>query len=309
MGVLRSAYDTNGADYAGRRFSATLDPVKPREIALGLLVAVVWGLNFVVIDVGLHGVPPLLFAAIRFALVGLLVFVVPRPQASFARVVLVGLFMSAGQFGFLYAALAQGMNPGLASLVLQAQVPVTILVAALALAEKPSLRQLAGVALAVVGLGIVAIGRDVSTSMTGLILVLVAASSWAVGNVVARGVPSAGLSLVAWGSVVVPIPLLLASLVLEGTASWHSAAAGWGWTQTASTAFTVLMSTMLGYGIWNSLLARHRAAEVVPFALLVPAVGVISAWGFQGLLPSWGEFIGGSVLIAGAAIAVLSSSR
>ena len=82
--------------------------MSPRDSLLAALVAVIWGLNFVVIDWGMHGVPPLLFAAIRFTAVVLpAVFLVPRPQVGWRPVVLVGVFMSMGQFGFLYASLAR----------------------------------------------------------------------------------------------------------------------------------------------------------------------------------------------------------
>ena len=69
--------------------------MSPRDSVLAAVVAVIWGLNFVVIDWGMHGVPPLLFAAIRFTVVVLpAVFLVPRPQVGWRPVVLVGVFMS-----------------------------------------------------------------------------------------------------------------------------------------------------------------------------------------------------------------------
>ena len=99
---------------------------------------------------------------------------------------LVGLFMSLGQFALLYTALAVGMPAGLASLVLQAQVGLTVVIAALALRERPSRPQVVGVLVGAVGLGVVAVGRAVTTPALGLVLVVAAATSWAVGNVVAR---------------------------------------------------------------------------------------------------------------------------
>ena len=119
-----------------------LGDMSPRDSLLAAVVAVIWGLNFVVIDWGMHGVPPLLFAAIRFTAVVLpAVFLVPRPQVGWRPVVLVGVFMSMGQFGFLYASLHAGMPPGLAALVLQAQVIFTVVIAAGALRELPTARR------------------------------------------------------------------------------------------------------------------------------------------------------------------------
>ena len=104
----------------------------PRHIALAVLVAVIWGANYVVIDLGLGDLPPTLFVALRFVvvLVPAIAFV-PRPLVPWRDVMTVGLFMSLGQFALLYTALAVGMPAGLASLVLQAQVGLTVVIAAL----------------------------------------------------------------------------------------------------------------------------------------------------------------------------------
>src|SRR3954465_5751632 len=127
-------------------------PVNRRDVLLGLALSVAWGVNFVVIDEGLPGVPPLLFAAIRFACVSLLVFFVARPKASWRYVTGVGLFMSAGQFGLFYLALAVGMPAGLRARGRQAQGPLTILLAAAVYGERVSNRQRLGLAVALTGL-------------------------------------------------------------------------------------------------------------------------------------------------------------
>src|SRR5690554_4634161 len=119
--------------------------VKPRDRLLAALVALIWGLNFVVIDWGMEGVPPLLFVAIRFVVVLLpAIFFVRRPQVPWRFIIGVGLFMSLGQFALLYSSMHLGMPPGLAALVLQAQVVFTMLIAAGALREIPRPTQLAG---------------------------------------------------------------------------------------------------------------------------------------------------------------------
>jgi len=107
---------------------------------LAALVATMWGFNFVVIDWGMRGIPPLFFVAVRFAVVALAVVVVPRPLASWKTIVGVGLFMSLGQFALLYTSIALGLQPGIAALLLQAQVVLTIVVAALALRLWPARR-------------------------------------------------------------------------------------------------------------------------------------------------------------------------
>ena len=124
-----------------------------RDNALAALVATLWGLNFLAIDLGMGDVPPLVFLALRFVAVVLpAVFLVPRPQVSWRVLAAVGLFMSVGQFGFLYVAMGVGLPPGIAALVLQAQVVFTIVIAAGVLRERPNVTQGIGVGHSIVGL-------------------------------------------------------------------------------------------------------------------------------------------------------------
>ncbi len=289
----------------------------PRHAALAVLVAVVWGANFVVIDLGLGDVPPTLFVAVRFVVVLVpALWLVPRPQAPWRDVVAVGVLMSLGQFALLYTALSVGMPAGLASLVLQAQVVLTVLLAALTLRERPSRTQVVGVVVGAAGLAIVAVGRSAATPALGLVLVVAAATSWALGNVAARrasGRPSvaggaaagglaAGLSMTVWSATVVPLPLLALSLAVDGPDAVAHALTHPSVPALLSTAYTAWLASLLGYGIWNTLLARHPAAAVVPYAMLVPVVGLSTAWLVQGEAPNAWEAVGGGVLLLGVAV-------
>ena len=272
------------------------------------MVAVIWGMNFVVIDEGLAGVPPLLFLTIRFTVVVLpAIFVLPRPAVPWRTLATVGIFLSIGQFALLYSALAAGMPPGLASLVLQAQVLFTVALAALHLHERPSARQLAGTVVGACGLALVASGRSAQTPLLGLLLSLAAALSWATGNIASRQAKVAsGLAMTVWSGVFVPLPMLALSLVINGPAEVGTALTHLTAVNLLSTAYTAYLASLVGYGIWNTLLARHPAALVVPFTLLVPAVGLLTAWVAQGEQPGPAEAIGGLVLLAGVAITAIS---
>src|SRR4051812_10128422 len=130
-----------------------------RHVIAAVVVAVVWGVNFVVIHVGLEHFPPLLFAALRFALVAVAAPFVPRPPVPARWLVAIGLFLAVGQFGLLFMGMDRGMPAGLASLVLQLQAAFTVGLAVLLLGERPRAGQLAGGALALVGIGVIAAGR------------------------------------------------------------------------------------------------------------------------------------------------------
>jgi O-acetylserine/cysteine efflux transporter len=279
-----------------------------RDALLALTVTVIWGMNFVVIDEGMAGIPPLLYVALRFVVVLLpAIFLVPRPAIGWRTLATVGLFLSAGQFGLLYSALAAGMPPGLASLVVQAQVMFSVAIAAFYLHERPTARQLVGVVIGIAGLSIVASGRSADIPLLGLLLAVAAALSWAIGNIASRnaGVTS-GLSLTVWSALFVPIPLLVMSLLVEGPDEVGTALTHLTLGNLLGTAYTAYLASLVGYGIWNTLLAKHRAALVVPFTLLVPPIGLVTAWIVQGEQPGTGEAIGGVVLLLGVAVTAFS---
>lgn len=285
--------------------------VTRRDSLLAVLVAVLWGCNFVAIHVGLRDVPPFLFLAVRFVLVAFpLVLLVPRPRASWRAVVAVGAFMSLGQFGLLYLAMSIGMPAGLASLVLQAQVVLTILIAALALGERATRRQVVGAGIGTAGLATVAAGFGAGASLLPLVVTVGAALSWAVGNVVARAARvESGLSLVVWSALVVPLPCLAVSLVVDGPDAIGTALAGFGWSALLSTLYTVVGASLVGYTIFNRLVARYPASSVVPFILLVPPVGMLSAWLALDEVPNPVETVGAVVMLVGVAVAVTTSRR
>lgn len=279
-------------------------PVTARHSLLAAFVTVIWGFNFVVITWGMQGVPPLLFAAIRFALVIVpAIAIVPRPDAPWRIILGVGTFMSLGQFSLLYLAIDSGMRSGIAALVLQAQIVFTIAISAWRLGETPTTLQVIGVSLGALGLVVVALGRGGDTPIEGIVLTLLAALSWGVGNVVSRssGV-KAGLSLVVWGSLAVPLPMILLSLVIDGPTAVVDALTSFTAQAVVSTLYTVVLATLVGYSIFNSLLARYQPAQVVPWVLLAPVVAAVSGWALLDQSLSSGELTGGALALVGLAI-------
>jgi O-acetylserine/cysteine efflux transporter len=288
-----------------------VDVVPVRDVLLAALVALIWGMNFVVIDEGLDGMPPLVLVTLRFVVVVLpAVFLVPKPPVPWRVLLASAAFLSFGQFGLLYSSLAAGMPAGLASLVVQAQVIFTVVIAAGWLGERPTAGQVAGIVLGSAGLAVVAAGRSAETPLIGLLLCVAAALSWATGNVVTRqaGVAS-GLSMVVWSALFVPVPMFAIALAVDGPAEVGHSLAHLTLPNVFATLYTAYLASMVGYGIWNSLLARHRAAVVVPFTLLIPPVGMASAWLIQHERPGGAEIAGGALLLAGVAVTVFSAAR
>jgi O-acetylserine/cysteine efflux transporter len=287
----------------------SLDSMSPRHALLATLVATIWGFNFVVIEWGMHDVPPLLFLAMRFTAVVLpAVFLVPRPVASWQTVVGIGVFMSLGQFALLYTSMHLGLSPGIAALVLQAQVLFTVLIAAAWLQERPTVRQMLGILLAGSGLAVVGVGRGGHVPLVALLLCLAAALSWGVGNVVARRAAaptSSGLSMVVWSSLVVPVPAVGLSLALDGPTAVGRALDGLGPEAIASTLYTAGLASLVGYAIFNNLLSRYPASSVVPFVLIAPPVAMVSAWLLLDQVPNAAESLGGVVVLVGVLVTTL----
>jgi len=109
-------------------------------------------------------------------------------------------------------------------------------------------------------------------------MLMAAALGWAAANVIARTMPaSSGVSIMVWSSLFSPIPLALLSLVVEGPESMARAFVDLSWLSVAALAYLVVMSTLIGYGMWNKLIMRHGAGRIAPFSLLVPVFGIASA--------------------------------
>lgn len=282
-----------------------------RHSLAAALVAAIWGFNFVVIHVGLQDVPPLLFVAIRFAVVAVpAVFFVARPKAPWTVVVAIGCTTSLGQFTMVYLAMHLGMPAGLTALVLQAQVVFTVLIAAFALHERPRRQQVIGIAIGALGLVVVGFGRAEHVPALAVLVTLAGALSWGIGNVITRHAKvSSGVSLVVWSALVVPLPALALSLTFEGPEAVRSGIAAFGLSALASTLFTALASTLFAYGLWNTLLARYPAAAVTPFILLVPAVGMTCSAIFLGERPNAAELTGAFIVLAGVALATVRLAR
>jgi O-acetylserine/cysteine efflux transporter len=282
-----------------------------RDRLLAVVVAVVWGLNFPATEFALGHFPPFLLAAIRFTLIAVpTVFLVPRPRIPFGRLVLVGVGLGILQFAFLYLGMAAGMPSGLASLVLQASAPFTVLIAGVWLRERLSGRQALGIGIAVAGLGVIALHQAQTAALLPVVLTLCGALGWAIGNVATRraGAPNP-LHLTLWWSIVPPVPMAILSLVVEGPARIGSAL-GTAFTPGAIPAdlgllYIVLVATLVGYGIWSRLMARYPSSTVAPFSMLVPVVGVLASWAAFGERPDAVEVVAGLVVVGG----VLSASR
>lgn len=283
-----------------------------RHRLLAVLVALMWGLNFIAIDASLGHFPPFFLVALRFALIAVpTVLFVPWPRVPVRWLVGYGLGFGTLQFLFLYWGMAAGMPAGLASLVLQMSGPFTVVLGATFLRERVSGRQVVGILVAVGGLTLVAWQQAEHASLVPFLLTLAGAFGWAIGNVCNRQArPTSPLRLTLWMSVVPPLPMLALSLVVEGpdrvVRSLTSFDEPGAVAALLGLAYTVLVGTVLGSGVWTWLMTRHPAGVVGPFSMLVPVVGMTAAWLVLGESVTVGEGVGAVLVVGGV---LLGSSR
>ncbi|HEY0239419.1 MAG TPA: EamA family transporter [Friedmanniella sp.] len=290
----------------------------PRDRLLALVVAVCWGLNFPATAIGLEHFPPLLMVALRFTLIAIpTVLLVPAPQVPLRWFLGMGIGMGTVQFALLYVAMAIGMPSGLASLVLQSCAPFTVLLGAVFLRERLDGRQVVGVVAAVIGLSVIAAHRATGGSAAALVPVLLtvgAGLGWAVGNICSRQARAPRpLHLTLWMSVVPPVPLLALSLLLEGPQrDWQSVRTAFTLDALPSVLgllYIVVVASLVGYGLWNTLLSRNASSVVAPFAMLVPIVGVLSSWLFFDEVPDLVELVAGVLVVGGVLYGSRTSRR
>ncbi|MGJ5101140.1 EamA family transporter [Bradyrhizobium sp. HKCCYLRH2057] len=281
-----------------------------RDVLLATLTSVIWGLGFVVAKFGLESFSAMQMTALRFLIVSIFVFVVPRPRLPMSSLVAIGATLFTGQFLLLFLAFTHGMPPGLASVSQQIQAFFTVLLSGVFLRDIPGRRQIIGMVIAFVGLGLIASAVGTDLNFVGLGLAIAAAFSWAVGNVLVKHAPKVPmLSLVIWCSLVPPLPALLLSSVYDEhstveaviNASWPSIA--------AAVFYSGFLAIAVAYCAWGYLVQRYPAVSVAPFTLLTPCIGVVASKMIYGETFSPTRYAGMGLIMVGLAVIVLPLQR
>lgn len=280
------------------------------DLLRALAVVVIWGLNFVVMKVGLQGLGPMLLGALRFAAAALPFLLFVRfPRLPWRYVVGYGLAQGLGQFGFLFLGLQLGMTAGMASVVMQTQAFFTLLLAAPLLGERARPAQWLGLTAALGGLVMIATAHGEGPgqmTLVGFVLTLSAAFMWAVSNLVARLASRVAdyepFPFIVWSSVFPILPFLGLALWMDGPLVVGQQLGQMGLSAWLSVAYLAGLATLLAYTLWTQLLQRHPAGRVTPFSLLVPVVGLWAAWVFFQEQPLPQQWLGALAVLAGLLI-------
>ena len=285
-------------------------PLSRGDLLRALAVVVIWGLNFVVMKVGLQGIGPMLLGALRFAMAALpFLLFVKFPDLPWRYVLAYGLAQGLGQFGFLFLGLQMGMTAGMASVVMQTQAFFTLLLAAPLLGERARAAQWMGLVVALGGLLLIATAHGEGPgqmTLAGFVLTLGAGFMWAVSNIVVRLANRIAdydpLPFIVWSSVFPIVPFFALALWMDGPQTVARQLTGIGWPAVLSVMFLAWFATLLAYSLWTRLLKRHPAGRVTPFSLLVPVVGLWSAWMFFDEWPLPQQWLGAAAVLMGLVV-------
>jgi O-acetylserine/cysteine efflux transporter len=281
--------------------------MKPADILIAILVAVIWGLAFVASRLALDEFSPELMTAMRFAIAALPCLFVRKPKVGWTLLAAISFTLFLGQFLAQAYGIAHGVPVALTSVIVQSQALFTIGFAALAFGERPTPVQTLGIAVAAIGLLMICgtVGYDFSVGAFAVLMI--SPVSFALGNILlrgARGVPM--FDLFAWLCLTSAVPLFALALAVDGPAPTWRALVHMSLMGLVCLLVIGAISTSIAYWRWGRLLHDYRAAQVVPFALLVPFVGSAASSIVFGEIFGPLRLAGMLTVIAGIAVMVLA---
>jgi O-acetylserine/cysteine efflux transporter len=248
--------------------------MKPADVGLAVMVAVIWGLAFVASRIALDELSPVLMTALRFSIASVPCLFVPRPKVAWPILVATSFTLFLGQFLAQAYGIARGVPVGLSSVIVQSQALFTIAFAVVAFGEWPTRMQAIGIAIAACGLLMICGTVGYDFGVAAFAVLMISPISFAIGNLLlrrAQDVPMFDLST--WLCLVAAVPLLALALASDGVRpAWYAL------THMSATVLVCMLiiggvSTCIAYWLWGRLLRDYTAAQVAPFALLVPFVG------------------------------------
>lgn len=277
-----------------------------RDLALILVICIAWAVNFLTSAHALREIPPLMFTAVRMAMLAvvLVAFIKPPPRDQWMRLIAVALCNVVLHFGLSFWALKLAGDLSSTAIVMQSYVPMSALLAWVVLGERFGWRT--GVAIAISFCGVLVLGFDplVLDKPASVLLMLVSAAFLAIGTVLMRRLSGIGMiSQQGWSAVIGVVPLLTLSAVFEPAAVDDLRAASWiGW---GGAAYSALAASLLGHGLYYVLVQRHPVARITPWLLITPVLAVILgvlAWGDR---PGPQLWIGGAMVLGGVLLIAL----
>lgn len=270
----------------------------PTAIAMALLVVLCWGGNFTASKIAMEHFPPLLTVFLRFvAVVLVLIPFAIRTKVNLRDMFVISFCYITLHFTLIFLGMAQGLSIASTVIAVQLGAPFSCVLAAVFYNDKLGAWRSFGMMVAFMGVLLIAGTPNVSDNWGAFLLVVAGAFAWASANVYMKRVGNISVAaFLFWPS--------LLSLPQVGLLTWLLEKDQWELVATApATAwmgvlYSMVFSTLIGYGLWYRLLRTYPLSRVTPFSLLVPIVGI------GGGMAVYGETVT-PLLIAGGLMTIL----
>lgn len=282
--------------------------MKPRDFLLLVLVCLIWASNNILskIVVSQWHIPPLFFTSVRFLIVVLvtLPWLLPAPRPAW-RILAIGFFMGAGNFGLMFVAL-YWVSPSEAAIVVQASVPMTTLLSIVILGERIRWRRGLGTSLALAGVLIVVWQPGFRVS-TGMVFLLGSALFGSLGAVMMKQMDAISpLRFQAWVGLVGLVVLAPASALIEPGAI--DAAMATGWPFVIGVCYAALITSVFAHTAYYHLIGRYEANLIAPLTLLTPLATIgLGVWITNDRLDA--KMIAGSLIALGGVLIIALRNR
>lgn len=284
--------------------------VAPRDLALLLAINAIWGFNLVASKTGVEHFPPVLFTALRFGLVALVLAPFLRWHPGRMDRLLVAAVLSGGvQYALLFIGLAQVEHVGSVAIATQLGVPFTTLLSVLLLGEVVRWRRRLGIALAFGGVAVIAFEPGVLAERSGLALVIASAFMGSLGLVAVKwlGESLTPFELQAWFAWTgLPVLFFLTFWLEEGHAAALASASPLEW---GAVLYTAFVATLVGHTGFYYLMQRYPVTSLSPLTLLSPVFGVAFAMLFFGEPLTPRIVVGGLLTLTGVLIIAIRERK
>ncbi|WP_425409550.1 DMT family transporter [Hyphococcus sp.] len=285
-----------------------------REVGAFLMMCFVWGFHFVVIKTIVGEVPPMFYAAVRMGLVAILMSPFLRWRSGeMPKIFLGGLCLGV----FNYALMFSGVKlapASAAAIALELHVPFATILAVIFLGDRPGWRRILGIAIAFVGVALIATAGETSADPDtriglGVGLVAAAAFSEAMGAVtVKRSSGFTPYQLLAWFSVIGTVGLSVMTAIFEtGQAAAYEAVDKrlfFG-----AIIYSAVAASIIGHATYYWLLQRLPVSVVAPSVLLTTIIAVFFSVLLLGDPFGPRMAVGGLMTLAGVGFVLLRNAK
>lgn len=276
------------------------------DMFLATLVAAIWGGNYVAAELAMQHFPPFFLTSLRFTFVALLLLpFVKRPDGKQMRqVAQLALVLGVLHFALLFASMYIGLSIASLAIVVDLGVPFSCLLGAVMHKDKLGPWRIFGMAVAFTGIMIVSESPNIVQHPLAFAVALAGAFFWGLSNIMIKDIRGIGnFQMLGWMAIWAVPALWLISAALEH-GQWRLLATAtppiW-----LALSYTVLGSTLAGYGLWYRLLQKYKVTQVAPFSLLTPVFAILFGHVMFPEPLTWQIILGGAITILGVAVIVV----